>query len=208
MWQETGEKFPYTHKVNGQFVESFATNQWIAPYNIWLLSKYNCHMCFDICTAAAIVKYIYKYINKGSDWIAAKIQCGGDEIEAYRNARYISAAEAAWRLLGFHVLERFPAVTALSSSTLIDRWTAFSIPLRTSTTTSNTLSATRRPAVEANSIATSSTTMSHRAHLTNMLHVCRPCLPTKVMSSTFVFFFIINPQDHSKNFRTLPEPWV
>lgn len=65
--RDTGEKFPYKHKVNGKFVESYATNQWIAPYNIWLLSKYNCHMCFDVCTGKAIVKYIYKYINKGSD---------------------------------------------------------------------------------------------------------------------------------------------
>ena len=37
-----------TEKVNGKYVESSATNQWIAPYNMWLLSKCNCHMCFDI----------------------------------------------------------------------------------------------------------------------------------------------------------------
>ena len=111
--RDTGERFPYTHRVNGKFIESFATNQWIAPYNIWLLSKYNCHMCFDVCTANAIVKYIYKYITKGADFIKAKIVCGGDEIEAYRSARYVSAAEAAWRLLGFHIMERHPSVTSL-----------------------------------------------------------------------------------------------
>ena len=58
-----------------------ATNQWIAPYNMWLLSKYNCatYMCFDIYhlyrCGHKLVKYTYKYIiiNKGGDFLQAKI---------------------------------------------------------------------------------------------------------------------------------------
>lgn len=111
--RETGEQFTYTHKVNGAFVESFATNQWIVPYNIWLLTKYNCHLCCDICTTNAVVKYLFKYINEGLDFVRALIICGGDELEAYRSARYISASEAAWRLLGFHTMERQPAVSSV-----------------------------------------------------------------------------------------------
>ena len=58
-----------------------------------------CHMCFDVCTATGIEKYIYQYINKGADVLRAKIIRDGDETEAYRCARYISAGdEAAWRL--------------------------------------------------------------------------------------------------------------
>ena len=34
-----------------------------------------------------------------------------DEIELYRKTRYISAAEATWRLLGFQMIDRNPAVT-------------------------------------------------------------------------------------------------
>lgn len=36
-----------------------------------------------------------------------------DEIEDYWNARYLSAGEAAWRILGFHVSKKDPGVTAL-----------------------------------------------------------------------------------------------
>lgn len=70
-------------------------------------------MCFDICTTDAVVKYLFKYIHKPADFVKAKILCEGDEIEAYRSARYVSAAEAAWRLLGFHVMDRRPAVSSL-----------------------------------------------------------------------------------------------
>ena len=52
---------------------------------MWLLSKFNWHMCFDnICTAAAIVKCIFRYIytpeyTKGVDFIKAKIICDDDK---------------------------------------------------------------------------------------------------------------------------------
>jgi hypothetical protein len=36
-----------------------------------------------------------------------------DEIDDYWNARYLSAGEAAWRILGFHIAKKIPAVSAL-----------------------------------------------------------------------------------------------
>lgn len=36
-----------------------------------------------------------------------------DEIEEYWNARYLSAGEAVWRILGFHVTKKDPSVTLL-----------------------------------------------------------------------------------------------
>ena len=36
-----------------------------------------------------------------------------DEIEEFWNARYLSAGEAAWRIMGFHVTKKEPAVTPL-----------------------------------------------------------------------------------------------
>lgn len=36
-----------------------------------------------------------------------------DEIEEYLNARYLSAGEAAWRIMGFHITSKEPAVTSL-----------------------------------------------------------------------------------------------
>lgn len=45
----------------------------------------------------------------------AKARVAGitSEVEQYRQTRYISAAEATWRILGFHVLDRYPAVTRI-----------------------------------------------------------------------------------------------
>ena len=57
--------------------------------------------------------FILRSITKGADFIKAKIMCDDDEIEAYRSARYIPAAEAAWRLLGFHVMDRYPSFSPL-----------------------------------------------------------------------------------------------
>jgi hypothetical protein len=36
-----------------------------------------------------------------------------DEIDDYWQARYLSAGEAMWRILGFHVTKKEPAVTML-----------------------------------------------------------------------------------------------
>ena len=36
-----------------------------------------------------------------------------DEIEDFWHARYLSAGEAAWRILGFHLTSKEPAITAL-----------------------------------------------------------------------------------------------
>ena len=36
-----------------------------------------------------------------------------DKIEEYWQARYLSAGEAVWRILGFHITKKDPAVTAL-----------------------------------------------------------------------------------------------
>lgn len=36
-----------------------------------------------------------------------------DEIEEYWKGRYLSTTEAAWRILGFHITQKKPAVTSL-----------------------------------------------------------------------------------------------
>ncbi|OBZ77825.1 ATP-dependent DNA helicase PIF1, partial [Grifola frondosa] len=63
--------------------------------------------------------YLFKYIHKGPD--RARYQLHDpqqpappvDEIEEYWNARYLSAGEAIWRILGFHITKKTPAVTTL-----------------------------------------------------------------------------------------------
>lgn len=89
------------------------SNQWIVPRNVYLHMRFDCHICCDIVSASACVKYLFKYYAKGPDHAHARILHVDDEIEQYCCTRYISAAETTWPLLGFHVLSRNPSVTLI-----------------------------------------------------------------------------------------------
>ena len=80
-------------------------------YNPYLLLRYECHICLHVVTSATFVQYIYKYVTKNASFTRAKIGTAISEIEEYRNARYVAASEACWRLLGFNMMSRAPAVT-------------------------------------------------------------------------------------------------
>ena len=43
------------------------SNQWIVPYNPWLSTKYDCHINVECLASFATLKYVNKYIHKGSD---------------------------------------------------------------------------------------------------------------------------------------------
>ncbi|KAI7943394.1 hypothetical protein MJO29_013238 [Puccinia striiformis f. sp. tritici] len=58
------------------------------------------------------VKYLYKYITKGHDRASIEIK-DADETKAFIDSRYISAPEAAWRLLKLPMSGRSPSVTRL-----------------------------------------------------------------------------------------------
>jgi hypothetical protein len=46
---------------------------------------FDCHICVDIVTGTACVKYLFKYVNKGEDFAKARIQGSiKSEIEQYR----------------------------------------------------------------------------------------------------------------------------
>ncbi|XP_021729724.1 uncharacterized protein LOC110696679 [Chenopodium quinoa] len=62
-------------------------NQWVVPYNPYLLLMFDCHMNVEVCSTIKAVKYLYKYVYKGHDRISYKISAMNDnkvdEIEQF-----------------------------------------------------------------------------------------------------------------------------
>ena len=97
-------------------------NRWVVSYNTYLSTKYNAHINVEICNTIGAVKYLFKYVYKGSDKATFSFeqpdldtnqqQKGStndgiqtnkklDEIKKFLDARYVSASEAIWRIFGF-----------------------------------------------------------------------------------------------------------
>ncbi|GJS24077.1 ATP-dependent DNA helicase PIF1-like protein [Tanacetum coccineum] len=101
-------------------------NEYVVPYNATLLKQYQAHINVEWCNQSGAVKYLFKYINKGPDRISAGIYVNDgsngddvvdknvDEVKAYLDCRYVSACEAAWRILAFDIHHRTPSVERLS----------------------------------------------------------------------------------------------
>ena len=107
----------------------------VVPHCLPLLVKFLCHINFEVANAIHLFQYLFKYVYKGQaislfifhalitnlgpDTTKVRFFCETDhsdaidEIQEYWNAQYLSAGEAAWRIMGFHVASKEPAVTAL-----------------------------------------------------------------------------------------------
>ena len=102
-------------------------NRWVVPHNLQILKKFQAHINVEACNQSYLIKYLFKYCNKGA--VAARLGVaadtsvpmdtnagsseGVDEIAEYIKSRYLSWCEAVWRLLGFEIHEKFPAVERL-----------------------------------------------------------------------------------------------
>ncbi|KAE9047120.1 hypothetical protein PR001_g4343 [Phytophthora rubi] len=82
----------------GKTYDNETVNQWVVPYNPYLSQKYNCHINVEVCTPITTIKYMYKYVYKGSDRAVITIKAVRDpnnpreepnEILRFLNARYI-----------------------------------------------------------------------------------------------------------------------
>ncbi|XP_076301721.1 uncharacterized protein LOC143219730 [Lasioglossum baleicum] len=89
-------------------------SRWVVPYNPVLLRTFNAHINVEYCNSVKAIKYICKYVNKGSDQAAFTIENEKDEVKIYESGRYISSSEAVWRILSFPIHERFPPVVHLA----------------------------------------------------------------------------------------------
>ncbi|XP_063909824.1 uncharacterized protein LOC135127310 [Zophobas morio] len=107
----------YTTTIKINNVDFEVDNRWIVPYSPILSKSFNAHINVESCNSVKSIKYICKYANKGSDTAIfgiANPNAPVNEIEQFQMGRYISSNEAVWRILGFDIHERFPAVMHLS----------------------------------------------------------------------------------------------
>jgi len=84
-------------------------NKWIVPYSLILCRTFNAHL--EYCHSVQAIKYICKYINKGSDQATFGMKNAHDEVDNYLNGQFINISEAVWRLLEFPIHDRHPSVS-------------------------------------------------------------------------------------------------
>ncbi|KAH9080132.1 hypothetical protein Ae201684P_009078 [Aphanomyces euteiches] len=90
------------------------TNQYVIPYCPTLSAMFDCHINVEACTNISAVKYLYKYIFKGSDRSNFQLESSKlDEIKQYQDARYVSCCEALTRIFSFDMFNRSHAVENL-----------------------------------------------------------------------------------------------
>ncbi|KAF0745191.1 ATP-dependent DNA helicase [Aphis craccivora] len=100
-------------KVRGQ-TEIMVDNRWVLPYCPVLSRCFNAHINVEYCHSVKVIKYIRKYINKGSDRATFSVNRENDEITNYLNGRYICTSEAFWRIFNFEIHDRDPTVQHLA----------------------------------------------------------------------------------------------
>jgi hypothetical protein len=135
------EGYPlYRQRDNGIVAKKgsvYLDNRYVVPHNLDVLKKYQCHINVEACNKTYLVKYLFKYVNKGygcdlvgfqgsnnsvvgsqtvpvGNSIDVTLQQNSiDEIEEYIRSRYLSSCEAFWHLLGFSIHGKFPSVERL-----------------------------------------------------------------------------------------------
>ncbi len=96
----------------GRNQEIQVDNRWVVSYCPLLCKTFKAHINIDFCNSIKSIKYVTKYVNKGSDMAMFGLQDvnNNDTVTCYQMARYISSNEVAWRLFNFLLHERYPTV--------------------------------------------------------------------------------------------------
>ncbi|OBZ86961.1 hypothetical protein A0J61_04986, partial [Choanephora cucurbitarum] len=89
-------------------------NRWIVPYNPYLSKKHKAHINVECCRGVEAIKYINKYVYKGSDRSTLRLSDTRDEINKHLQGRYIGPTEAFARLFEYKMHEEDPTVASLA----------------------------------------------------------------------------------------------
>ena len=109
----------FTTEVRGRRGDEPAPvdNRWVVPYNPYLLRAIKAHVNVEVIThSTSCIKYVLKYVNKGSDQTTFTVVGADgelDEVATYQHSRYLGSMEAAWRLLDLPIHEHHPTVEQL-----------------------------------------------------------------------------------------------
>jgi hypothetical protein len=76
-------------KLSKGYNEIEIDNQWVVPYNPLLSKMFNSHINIEWCHLVFSIKYICKYINKGSDQAVFAVQGKQEKQEKQRACRFM-----------------------------------------------------------------------------------------------------------------------
>jgi hypothetical protein len=108
------ERFTASIKYPGRRGETLTVgNEWVVPYNPYLCKKYNAHINVEVCGTIRAIRYIHKYIYKGSDRATVELRDPVDEIKQYVNCRFLGSSESAWKTLELPMHGETPPVMQL-----------------------------------------------------------------------------------------------
>ncbi|XP_071714586.1 uncharacterized protein [Rutidosis leptorrhynchoides] len=102
-------------------------NSYVVPYNLLLCLTFHAHINVEFYGWTMLIKYLFKYMSKGTDRVAARItrhvvNTGAqqsqapkaiNEIQNFIDAHIICPHEACWRIFNFPIHHREPAVQIL-----------------------------------------------------------------------------------------------
>ncbi len=94
--------------------EVVCNNCQVVPYNLYLLQKFCSHINIKVYASIQAIKYIYKYIYKGIDYITIAISGIDNEITCYIQAQYIGLIEAFQHLFKYVIHLEFPPIQHLA----------------------------------------------------------------------------------------------
>ena len=92
----------------------FPSDRYVAPYNPYLLLKYNCHLYVEIIHSYTIFKYLFLYFYKGDSMSHVNVINNDDEIVSFIEGKYICPTEAFLHLFQLPLHYQFPSVVQLT----------------------------------------------------------------------------------------------